>query len=93
MGARSRSRYDHVSAHLEGHLIGFAKVVRHIDSSNDRKDDARAIELAKALARIEVEVEHRRRLEAQLLTAVEQERERLGRICTMTFLSDWLARR
>jgi two-component system, LuxR family, sensor kinase FixL len=63
----------------KGRLIGFAKVVRHIDSSNDRKDDAVGIELAKALARIEVEVEHRRRLEAQLLTAVEQERERLGR--------------
>ena len=63
----------------KGRLIGFAKVVRCIDSSNDRKDDAAAIELAKALARIEVEVEHRRRLEAQLLTAVEQERERLGR--------------
>ncbi len=64
---------------LEGRLIGFAKVVRHIDSSNDRKDNAAAIELAKALARIQVEVEHRQRLEAQLLTAVEQERERLGR--------------
>ena len=64
---------------LKGRLIGFAKVVRYIDSSNDRKDDTAAIELAKALARIEVEVEHRRRLEAQLLTAVEQERERLGR--------------
>jgi PAS domain S-box-containing protein len=60
----------------KGRLIGFAKVVR---SSNDRKGDAAGIELAKALARIEVEVEHRRRLEAQLLTAVEQERERLGR--------------
>ena len=64
---------------LEGRLIGFAKVVRHIDSSNDGKDNIAAIELAKALARIQVEVEHRQRLEAQLLTAVEQERERLGR--------------
>ncbi len=63
----------------KGRLIGFAKVVRYIDSSNDRKGDAAGIELAEALARIEVEVEHRRRLEAQLLTAVEQERERLGR--------------
>jgi len=63
----------------KGRLIGFAKVVRYIDSSNDRKDDDAAIELAKALARVAVEVEHRRRLEAQLLTAVEQERERLGR--------------
>src|SRR6266566_5301328 len=62
----------------KGRLIGFAKVVRHIDPFSDRKDDA-AIELAKALARVAVEVEHRRRLEAQLLTAVEQERERLGR--------------
>ena len=64
---------------LEGHLIGFAKVVCHIDSSNDRKDNTAAIELVKAVARIEVEVEHRQRLEAQLLTVVEQERERLGR--------------
>jgi PAS domain S-box-containing protein len=64
---------------LEGRLIGFAKVVRHIDSSNDREDNTAAIELAKALARIQVEVEHRQRLEAQLLTAIEQERERLGR--------------
>ena len=63
----------------KGRLIGFAKVVRYIDSSNDGKNDAAAIELAKALVRIQVEVEHRRRLEAQLLTAVEQERERLGR--------------
>jgi two-component system, LuxR family, sensor kinase FixL len=31
------------------------------------------------LARIQVEVEHRRRLEAKLLTAVEDERQRLGR--------------
>jgi two-component system, LuxR family, sensor kinase FixL len=64
---------------LKGRLIGFAKVVRNADLSNDRKDDAGAVELAKALARVAVEVEHRRRLEAQLLTAVEQERERLGR--------------
>src|ERR1700720_3535011 len=64
---------------LKGRLIGFAKVVRYIDSSYDRKGAPAGIELAKALPRMEVEVEHRRRLEAQLLTAVEQERERLGR--------------
>ena len=63
-----------------GALIGFAKVARAIDVSEHASVvDSEGIELVKALARIEVEVEHRRRLEAQLLTAVEQERERLGR--------------
>jgi PAS domain S-box-containing protein len=63
-----------------GALIGFAKVTRAIDLSEHASVvDSEGIELVKALARIEVEVEHRRRLEAQLLTAVEQERERLGR--------------
>src|SRR5436190_19606152 len=57
----------------KGRLIGFAKVVRHIDSSNDRKDNIAAIELAKALATIKVEVEQRQRLESQWLTPVEQE--------------------
>ena len=37
------------------------------------------MELGNALAALQLEVEHRRRLEAQLLTAVEEERERLGR--------------
>jgi two-component system, LuxR family, sensor kinase FixL len=41
--------------------------------------EAIAHQLAKALATIQVEVEHRRRLEAKLLTAVEEERQRLGR--------------
>jgi len=63
-----------------GTLIGFAKVARAIDMlENASVLDSDGVELASALARIEVEVEHRRRLEAQLLTAVEQERERLGR--------------
>jgi PAS domain S-box-containing protein len=61
-----------------GTLLGFAKVARAIDGET-RASGGDGIELAKALARIEVEVEHRRRLEAELLTAVEQERERLGR--------------
>jgi two-component system sensor kinase FixL len=62
---------------VKGVLIGFAKVSRLSDARP--KSDAAAHELAKALATIQVEVEHRRRLEAQLLTAVEEERERLGR--------------
>jgi signal transduction histidine kinase len=63
-----------------GVLIGFAKVARAIDSNKKESDpDPSGVELAKALAVIEVEVEHRRRLEEQLLTAIEQERERLGR--------------
>src|SRR6266576_1710858 len=63
----------------EGHLIGFAKVTRRINDPRDPKNEAATVELAKVLATLEVEVEHRRLLEAQLLTAVEQERERLGR--------------
>ena len=63
-----------------GVLIGFAKVARAIDSNRNGSDaDPSGVELAKALAVIAVEVEHRRRLEEQLLTAIEQERERLGR--------------
>ena len=61
-------------------LIGFAKVARRVDMAEDDPEaEAAAVELAKALATIQVEVEHRRKLEAQLLTAVEEERERLGR--------------
>jgi PAS domain S-box-containing protein len=74
--------HDTATALLDsaGALIGFAKVARAIDvPGNISVLDSDGIELAQALARIEVEVEHRRRLEAQLLTAVEQERERLGR--------------
>ncbi|MGI9114227.1 MAG: hypothetical protein DLM52_12685 [Chthoniobacterales bacterium] len=63
----------------EGRLIGFAKVARRVDGAKDAAADTAALELAKALARVQVEVEHRRRLETQLLTAVEEERERLGR--------------
>jgi PAS domain S-box-containing protein len=74
--------HDTATALLDsaGALIGFAKVARAIDvPGNISVLDSDGIELAQALARIEVEVEHRRRLEAQLLTAVEQERQRLGR--------------
>jgi PAS domain S-box-containing protein len=62
-----------------GVLIGFARVARALDGASKGFELDSDGELAKAIARIEVEVEHRRRLEAQLLTAVEQERERLGR--------------
>jgi PAS domain S-box-containing protein len=62
----------------EGDLIGFAKVTRRIRDPRDPKNEA-PVELAKVLAALAAEVEHRRQLEAQLLTAVEQERERLGR--------------
>ena len=74
--------HDTVSASFDtaGVLIGFAKVARAIDSNKKESDaDPSGVELAKALAVIAVEVEHRRRLEEQLLTAIEQERERLGR--------------
>src|SRR4051794_14489463 len=59
----------------DGTLLGFAKVTRRLESAAD----AAALELAKALATVQVEVDHRRRLEVQLLTAVEEERQRLGR--------------
>lgn len=74
--------HDTVSALFDagGDLIGFAKVARAIEGSNgESRVDSNDVELAKALAVIAVEVEHRRQLEAQLLTAIEQERERLGR--------------
>jgi len=74
--------HDTVSALFDtaGVLIGFAKVARAIDNNKNGFDaDPSGVELAKALAVIAVEVEHRRRLEEQLLTAIEQERERLGR--------------
>lgn len=63
----------------DGRLLGFAKVTRRLDALSDVRADAVALDLAKALATLQAEVEHRRRLEAQLLTAVEEERERLGR--------------
>jgi PAS domain S-box-containing protein len=61
----------------EGILLGFAKVTRRIRFP--ASGDADGIELGNALAALQLEVEHRRRLEAQLLTAVEEERERLAR--------------
>jgi PAS domain S-box-containing protein len=62
-----------------GALLGYAKVACRSDLGNILASSDPAVELAKALARTQVEVEHRRRLEAQLLTAIEEERERLGR--------------
>lgn len=62
-----------------GLLLGFAKVTRRTDLPAGSSVDPDGTELANALASLQLEVEHRRRLEAQLLTAVEEERERLGR--------------
>jgi PAS domain S-box-containing protein len=64
---------------LDGALVGFAKVSRAADRPNDCATEAAAVELAKAVAALHLEVEHRRQLEAKLLTAVEEERQRLGR--------------
>lgn len=64
---------------VDGALIGFAKVSRFADPPHEPAADVVAVELAKALAALHLEVEHRRRLETQLLNAVEEERERLGR--------------
>jgi PAS domain S-box-containing protein len=63
----------------KGRLIGFAKVSRRSDLPPNPEAEATDLELAKAMATIQIEVEHRRRLEAKLLTAVEEERQRLGR--------------
>jgi PAS domain S-box-containing protein len=63
----------------DGVPLGFAKVSRLIDAPVDPATDGVALELARALANLQAEVEHRRSLEAQLLTAVEEERQRLGR--------------
>ena len=63
----------------EGALIGFAKVSRLADPRHKPAADVAAVELAKALAALHLEVQHRRQLETQLLNAVEEERERLGR--------------
>jgi PAS domain S-box-containing protein len=63
----------------DGALLGFAKVTRRLDQPTDGAAQAAALELAKALASVQVEVDQRRRLEVQLLTAVEDERQRLGR--------------
>jgi PAS domain S-box-containing protein len=62
-----------------GVLLGFAKVTRRLDDPADAAHQAVALELAKALATIQLEIDHRRRLEVQLLTAVEEERQRIGR--------------
>jgi PAS domain S-box-containing protein len=64
---------------LDGALIGFAKVSRSAEPAHEPAADVAAVELAKALAALHLEVEHRRQLETQLLNAVEEERERLGR--------------
>jgi PAS domain S-box-containing protein len=64
---------------LDGTLMGFAKVSRAADAPHEPAADVAAGELAKALAALHLEVQHRRQLETQLLNAVEQERERLGR--------------
>jgi len=64
---------------VEGALVGFAKISRAAEVFHDPAVDAGAVELAKALAALHLETEHRRRLELQLLTAVEEERARLGR--------------
>lgn len=73
--------YDTSTALLtaEGVLLGFAKVSRLLDAPVDPAADRVALELARALGNLQVEVEHRRNLEVQLLTAVEEERQRLGR--------------
>ena len=63
----------------EGALIGFAKVSRLADPRHKPAADVDAVELAKALAALHLEVQHRRQLETQLLNAVEEERQRLGR--------------
>jgi PAS domain S-box-containing protein len=63
----------------DGVLLGFAKVTRLLNVPVDARADAAALELAQALATIQVEVEHRRKLEVQLLTAIEEERQRIGR--------------
>ena len=55
------------------------KTVHGIGGPRDPKKEAAAVELAKVLAALKAEVEHRRLLEALLLTAVEHERKRLGR--------------
>jgi PAS domain S-box-containing protein len=62
-----------------GALLGYAKVARRSDLGNVLTSSDSDVELAKALATTQVEVEYRRRLEAQLLTAIEEERERVGR--------------
>lgn len=75
-GTKARVHDTVTSLHdSKGVLIGYAKVTRSVGLGPTRKTP----ELAKALARVQVEIEHRRRLEVQLLTAVEEERERLGR--------------
>ena len=72
--------HDTMSSLLDadGGLLGFAKVSRRTDLPGETMTEDHS-ELAQALATIQVEVEHRHRLEAQLLTAIEEERERLGR--------------
>jgi hypothetical protein len=67
-----------------GVLIGFAKITRELYASGAEHPataDAAAepeVQLARAMGLLHLEIEHRRRLEVSLLTAVEEERQRLG---------------
>src|SRR4051812_4177404 len=84
-GSRSRMN-DLVTALYDsaGEVIGFAKVTRALSAGkkSGRKTRSTVLtgdgQLATALAALQVEVEHRHRLEAALLNAVEEERQRLG---------------
>jgi PAS domain S-box-containing protein len=66
-------------------VIGFAKVTRALQ--NEEKPGGRSAakrpvgdkQLATALAALHVEIEHRHHLEEALLTAVEEERQRVGK--------------
>jgi len=57
-----------------GALLGFGKVTRELRATGAGAED----QLARALALLHVEVEHRRKLESSLLVAVEEERQRIG---------------
>jgi PAS domain S-box-containing protein len=84
-GRRSRMN-DLVTAlrNSNGQVIGFAKVTRPLPqeeiASGKRASprDSGDKQLATALAALQVEIEHRQQLEAALLTAIEEERQRLG---------------
>ena len=82
--------HDIVSAlhDAAGSLIGFGKVTRGVfvapngsESGGEELQSAAACnaELVKTIALLHVEVEHRQRLEVELLSAVEEERQRVGR--------------
>jgi PAS domain S-box-containing protein len=66
-----------------GGLIGFGKVTRELpvesaDEAKGRRLSEAEEQIARTLALLHVEMEHRRELESRLLTAVEAERQRLG---------------